>query len=183
MKKVIILFVFMMSFGGIVTLESQAASTNTYAIKELKKIKALAKEGKTLNSGSLKLNDPYEKFFKKFGKPIYTFTPQGAAFRDHFTNGIQIYTNGKYKNWDVTRIKKDPVYSITMNYLIDYKHIKKVFGTKKSLSYASGEYFITYKVGKNTVSFSIGSPHAYDLPNLKLYNNTLFYEYGVSKGW
>lgn len=179
MKKVIILFIFMMSFGSILTLESQATSTNTYVIKELKKIKALAREGKTLNSGSLKLNDPYEKFFKKFGKPIYTFKPQGAVFSDHFTNGMQIYTSGKYKNGDVTRIKNDPVYNITMNYFIDYKHVKKVFGTKKSLSYASEEYFITNKVGKATVSFSLGSPYAYDLPNLKLSNSTLFYEYGV----
>lgn len=172
----------MMSFGGILTIESQAASTNTYAIKELKKIKALAKEGKTLNSGSLKLNDPYEKFFKKFGKPIYTFTPQGAAFRDHFTNGIQIYTSGNYKNGNVKRIKNDPVNGITMNYLIDYKHIKKVFGTKKKLNYASGEYSITYKLSKNSITFSLGSPHVYDLPNLKLYNHTMFYEYGIGEG-
>lgn len=180
MKKVIAVLLTSLIFTFSAPLSSTAATTNLDAIKELKKIKSLAKSGKTLNSGSLKLNSPYEKFYKKFGKPIYTFTPQGAAFEDHFTNGMKIYTSGKLNanTWELKRVKNDKVKSITQPYKITYSHVQKVFGSKKSLSYASGDYFITYKVGKNEIVFNLGDGY-YELENLKLYNTTLFSEYTV----
>lgn len=180
LKKLILILIFILSFNYTTVTPSHAAALNSNTIKELKKIKKLAKKGKTLNSGSLKLNSPYEKFYQKFGKPVYTFTPKGAVFEDHFSNGTVIYTNGNYnfRKGTLKRVKNDPVKNITMYYKVDYKHIKKVFGNKKSLSYASGDYFISYRVGKNDVLFSLGENGPWN-GSLNLYNNTLFYDYAI----
>lgn len=181
MKKIIVLLTFALCFNFITPTVSKAAATNYSTIKELKKIKKLAASGKTLNSGSLKLNSPYEKFYKKFGKPVYTFTPQGAAFVDHFSNGIKISTEGDFNIYtgSLKRIKKSPVKNISMVYKVDYAHIKKVFGAKKSLSYVGGDYFITYKIGKNYVSFDLGDMYKDNQSNSTLYGYTMFSEYSV----
>lgn len=177
MKKVVPLFIIIIFF---LSNSTASAATDSDTIKELKKVKQLAKSGKTLKSGSLKLNSPYEKFYEKFGKPIYTFTPKGGVFEDHFTNGIKIYTSGKLNTntWELKRVKNDKVKNITVPYKIKYSQVKKVFGSKKSLSYASGEYFITYKVGKNEIVFKLWDIYG-EPEDLKLYNNTLFNEYAV----
>lgn len=154
---------------------------NKIVLNQLKQVKKLAAHGQTLQSKNIKLGDPYKKPYAIFGNPIYTREFKGAIFIDHYYNGITIISEGKILS-DLTlkRNKYAKIQSIQNNLVISYKDINKIFG-KGKWSYATLDYSITYRTGKNIIYFNSDLDTDKKKIGAEPHSNSLFSSYSISK--